>query len=133
MYTISSHTHKLQFIKLHHFIVHDMLNTKYIEFNGGAILVVWHELPGLFRGQITSPEYADGRKRENSSVRKYRIIVASRPHVDVPCSLDCKLCLRDDKKNAAFVEHHHHLIWQASLENRVTMCSRIMRKTSLIG
>ena len=34
-------------------------------------------------------------------------------------TLDGKLCLRDDK-NAAFVELHYPLPWQASLEN-VTM------------
>ena len=58
------------------------------------------------------------------------------PHVDIPWSfvlrnlpLDGKLCIRDDK-NAAFVELHYPLKWQASLKN-VTVCARNNRK--LIG
>ena len=35
--------------------------------------------------RLTGPAYGAGRKRENSSVGKYRIIVASA--LDVPCSL----------------------------------------------
>ena len=46
-------------------------------------------------------------------------------------TLDSKLCLRDDK-NAAFVELHHPLPWQASMEH-VILCARIMRKPFLIG
>ena len=32
---------------------------------------------GFIAARLTLPEYADGKKRVNSSVRKYRIIVAS--------------------------------------------------------
>ena len=35
--------------------------------------------------RLTWPAYGDGRKRENSSVEKYRIIIASA--VDVPYNL----------------------------------------------
>ena len=61
------------------------------------------------------------------------------PHVDVLWSLVVlrtltlygKLCLHDDK-NAAFVELHHPLPWQASIEN-VTQGARISRKPFLIS
>ena len=55
-------------------------------------------------------------------------------HVDVPynlvvrnLTLDGKLCLRDDK-NATFVQLHHLLPWDASLEN-VTMCMHILTRS----
>ena len=58
--------------------------------------VAVHFGPGIRKvaAKLTWPAYGDGRKRENCSVWKDRIIVAS--------AVDGKLCLRDDK-NAAFV------------------------------
>ena len=65
-----------------------MLNTKDNEFNSVAISLLWHEPPMLCRSYINGPAYVDGRKRENSSVWKYHIMVT--PTVDVPCSLVVK-------------------------------------------
>ena len=92
---------------------------------------------GFAVARLTLPAYVDGRKLENSSVCKDRILLHR--HVDIPYSLvvtynltlDGKLCIRDDK-NASFVYLHHLLPWEASLVN-VTMCVRINRKPFLIG
>ena len=54
-----------------------IFSTKNNEFNSAAIFPVWHELPRLRRARLTWPTYGDGRKLENSSVWKDRIIVAS--------------------------------------------------------
>ena len=55
----------------------EIVNMKNNEFNSAAIFPVWHELPMLRSGRLTWPAYVDGRKLENSSVWKDRIIVAS--------------------------------------------------------
>ena len=61
----------------------EIVNTKNNEFNSAAIFPVWHELQMLRSGQIN----VAGRKLENSSVWKDRIIVAStyRPSVQFGC------------------------------------------------
>ena len=48
----------------------DILNTKDIEFNSVAISVLWHELSRLPFGQINVAGHADGRKRENSCLKR---------------------------------------------------------------
>ena len=63
---------------------------------------------GFSPARFTWPAYDGGRKRENSSAWKHRIIVASTCRRSVEfgplcnLTLDAKVCLRDDK-NAAFV------------------------------
>ena len=63
---------------------------------------------GLAAAMPTCPAYVDGRKRENSSFWKNRIIVAStcrtfrRPLLFCNLDLDGELCLRDGR-NATFL------------------------------
>ena len=79
----------------------------------------------------------DGRKRENlaGSERSYYCYIHMPTFHMVwllrNLSLGGKLCLRDDK-NTAFVQLHHPLPLQASLEN-VMLRARIRRKLFLIG
>ena len=93
---------------------------------------------GFVAVRLTWPAYDDGRKRENSSAWRDRIIVAStcRRSVAFGCyviGLWMAKCvtIRDDN-NAAFVYLHHPLPWQTSMEN-VTPGAHTSRKPFLIG
>ena len=88
---------------------------------------------GFSPTRLTWPAYDGGRKRENSSAWKHRIIVASTCRRSVEFGRYVTLvwianCVRDDKKCCLCIISP----WKASLKN-VTMCVRNSRKSCLIG
>ena len=92
---------------------------------------------GFSQARLTWPAYDGGRKRENSSAWKHRIIIASTCRRCVEFGryvtwLWMSNCVSVMTKNAAFVYFRHPLPWKASLKN-VTMCARNSRKSCLIG
>ena len=112
IYPISSDTHQLHYIPLHHFNFH-------FDMNGEGFVAV----------RLTWPAYDDGRKRENSSAWKDRIIVAStcRRSVEFGCYItwlwmaNCVSVMTKMLPLYNFtIPYHGRRAWKTSREARAT-------------